>query len=86
MSRLPREHNLIYLDVRKKERPSAAAAAALRWGAEEDEVVVRSEGPFDLIVCADCCYYGEVLHQVFAISASRILAFSSARLFRFYRS
>ena len=33
----------------------------LQWGCPVDDAAVKSEGPWDLILCADCCYYGEVV-------------------------
>jgi predicted nicotinamide N-methyase len=42
-------------------KKGSCSALPLMWGNLEEENVVKTEGPFDLIICADCCYFGEVV-------------------------
>jgi len=42
-------------------KSGSCLALPLQWGCEEEETVVKTEGPYDLIICADCCYFGDVV-------------------------
>jgi hypothetical protein len=49
-------------------------ALPLRWGCDEEETVVKTEGPYDLILCADCCYFGDVVGKAHPANPTALAA------------
>jgi hypothetical protein len=60
----------------------SCATLPLRWGCEAEETVVKTEGPFDLIVCADCCYFGDVVGKSHPANPTALVASMARQCFQ----